>query len=61
VPVAEASNVILGCHPADPPVPRYWGVHQAEYTFDALKRYVEIVPSPNNRLLFARARFRRRE
>jgi mannonate dehydratase len=51
VPAAEASNVRLVTHPDDPPLDVYRGVEQALVSFEALKRFVELVPSPNNGLL----------
>jgi len=51
VPVAEEARVRLATHPDDPPMAYYRGVHQALYSFEGLKRFVELVPSPYNGLL----------
>jgi mannonate dehydratase len=51
VPVAEEARVRLATHPDDPPLSYYRGVHQALVSFDGLKRFVELVPSPYNGLL----------
>jgi mannonate dehydratase len=52
VPVAEEAKVRLATHPDDPPLAYYRGVHQALIGLAGLKRFVELVPSPYNGLLF---------
>jgi mannonate dehydratase len=51
VPVAEEAKVRLATHPDDPPMAYYRGVHQALFSFEGLKHFVELVPSPYNGLL----------
>jgi mannonate dehydratase len=51
VPVAEEARVRLATHPDDPPLDVYRGVEQALTSFDGLKRFVDLVPSPYNGLL----------
>lgn len=51
VPVAEEARVRLATHPDDPPMAYYRGVHQALISFEAFKKFVELVPSPYNGLL----------
>jgi mannonate dehydratase len=46
--VAEASNVRIGIHPDDPPVPELGGVPRCIFSnFDGYKRALEIADSPN--------------
>lgn len=51
VPVAEGAKVRLATHPDDPPMEYYRGVHQALISFEAFKRFIELVPSAYNGLL----------
>jgi mannonate dehydratase len=51
VPVAEKARVRLATHPDDPPMTYYRGVHQALISFEAFKKFVDLVPSPYNGLL----------
>lgn len=51
VPVAEEARVRLATHPDDPPMEYYRGVHQALISFEGLRRFIELVPSPYNGLL----------
>jgi mannonate dehydratase len=51
VPVAEEARVRLATHPDDPPMAYYRGVHQALISFEAFKKFVDLVPSPYNGLL----------
>ena len=47
IPVAEANEIQMACHPNDPPAPILRGVERWNYPiFDGLKRYAEIVDSP---------------
>ena len=47
IPVAEANEIQMACHPNDPPAPILRGVERWNYpAFDGLKRYAEIVDSP---------------
>ena len=46
-PVAEESNVKIGVHPDDPPVPELAGIPRCFYSFDSYKRALEIADSPN--------------
>ena len=49
IPVAEANNIQMACHPNDPPAPVLRGVERWNYPiFDGLKRFSEIVDSPYN-------------
>lgn len=52
VPVAESNGVRLALHPDDPPIPRLRGIARIIRSVDALKRVVELVPSPSNGLTF---------
>ena len=52
VPVAEESGVKLAAHPEDPPVPELRGIHRCLHNVEALRRLVEIAPSPSNCLEF---------
>ncbi len=52
IPVAEASNVKLACHPDDPPVPTLKGETRVLGSIEGLKRLMEIVPSKANCLNF---------
>jgi mannonate dehydratase len=51
VPVAEASQVRLATHPDDPPIACYRGVEQALISFEAFKKFIDLVLSPYNGLL----------
>jgi mannonate dehydratase len=52
IPVAEEEGVTLALHPDDPPVPDTAGVARIIRSVEALKRALDIVPSPNNCLEF---------
>ena len=52
VPVAEEAGVKLALHPDDPPVPSIRGTARIIRSTEALKRVIEIVPSPSNVLEF---------
>lgn len=55
IPVAEASQVRLCCHPHDPGMPRdkgFRGVHRVLGSVEGLKRFVEIKSSPYHGLNF---------
>jgi mannonate dehydratase len=52
VPVAEAANVKLACHPDDPPVPTIKGETRVLGSIEGMKRLMEIVPSEANCLNF---------
>jgi mannonate dehydratase len=52
LPVAEESGVRLALHPDDPPVPSLGGVARLFRSFEAFKRGMETVPSPNLGLNF---------
>ena len=51
VPVAEKYKVRLATHPDDPPMSCYRGVEQALVSFEAFKKFIDLVPSPYNGLL----------
>ena len=51
VPVAEQFKVRLATHPDDPPMACYRGVEQALVSFEAFKKFINLVPSPYNGLL----------
>jgi len=51
VPVAEEFKVRLATHPDDPPMSCYRGVEQALISFEAFKKFIDLVPSPYNGLL----------
>lgn len=47
-PVAEESGVLIGIHPADPPVPELAGVPRCIFSsFEGFKKALEIADSPN--------------
>ncbi|TDE09915.1 mannonate dehydratase [Jiangella asiatica] len=48
VPVAEESGVRLAVHPDDPPISPIRGVSRILTSPEALKRVIDLVPSPNN-------------
>ena len=49
IPVAEANGIQMACHPNDPPAPILRGVERWNYpVFEGMKRYAEIVESPNH-------------
>lgn len=48
VPVAEAVGVRLAVHPDDPPVSPIRGIARILTSPEALKRVIDLVPSPNN-------------
>ena len=54
IPVAAEYKVKMACHPHDPGVPSggYRGVERVLGNVEGLKRFVEIVPSPNHGLNF---------
>ena len=52
VPVAEEARVRLATHPDDPPMACYRGVWQVLISFEGFRRFIELVPSPYNGLLF---------
>ena len=52
VTVAEEEGVALALHPDDPPMESIAGTARIFRSTEALKRVIEIVPSPSNRLEF---------
>jgi len=52
VPVAEQEGVKLALHPDDPPMDKIAGTARIFRSTEALKRVIEIVPSPSNTLEF---------
>lgn len=48
VPVAEECGVRLAVHPDDPPISPIRGVSRILTSPEALKRVIDLVPSPNN-------------
>ena len=52
IPTAEEEGVVLALHPDDPPVPNIAGTARIFRSTEALKRVIEIVPSPSNCLEF---------
>ncbi len=48
VPIAEESNVRIGIHPDDPPVPELGGIPRCIFSsFEGYRRALEIADSPN--------------
>lgn len=47
LPVAEAAGVKLALHPDDPPIPNLRGIGRVLISFAAMRRAIELVPSPN--------------
>jgi mannonate dehydratase len=52
LPVAEACGVRLALHPDDPPLPEFLGQPQIITSNAALRRVVELAPSPANGLCY---------
>lgn len=52
IPVAEESNVNLALHPDDPPVSPIQGISRIITSAEALKRAINLVPSPNSGVTF---------
>lgn len=52
IPVAEEVGVRMGLHPDDPPISPIGGVARIFRSHEALKRFIEIVPSDSNGLAF---------
>ncbi|MBZ0301638.1 MAG: mannonate dehydratase [Anaerolineae bacterium] len=57
VPIAESSGVKLALHPDDPPLSPIRGMARIIRSFEAFKRVIELVPSPNNGLTFCQGNF----
>jgi mannonate dehydratase len=47
LPVAEAAGVKLALHPDDPPIPKLRGIGRVLISVEAMRRAIELVPSPN--------------
>ncbi len=52
IPVAEEAGVKMALHPDDPPISPIAGVARIMRSHDALKRFIETVPSASNGLWF---------
>jgi len=55
IPVAESNKIRMGCHPHDPPVPPgkgLRGVDRVMGSFEGLKTFIDICPSPYHGLNF---------
>jgi len=52
LPVAEACGVKLAIHPDDPPLPEFNGQPQIITSNEALRRVVELAPSPSNGICY---------
>lgn len=52
VPVAEEAGVTLALHPNDPPTPMLGGVPQLFRSFEAFKKGIAMMDSPNHGLQF---------
>ena len=52
IPVAEEAGVKMALHPDDPPISPIAGVARIMRSHEALKRFIEIVPSDHNGLWF---------
>jgi len=52
LPVAEAAGVTLALHPDDPPLPSLLGQERIIHSNAALRRVVELAPSPANGLCY---------
>jgi mannonate dehydratase len=52
IPVAEEAGVRMGLHPDDPPISPIGGIARIFRSHAALKRLLELVPSPSNGLGF---------
>ena len=52
LPVAEEAGIRLALHPDDPPLPALLGQERIIYTNAALRRVVELAPSPANGICY---------
>ena len=52
LPVAEACGIRLALHPDDPPLPEFLGQPQIVHSNEALRRVVELAPSPSNGICY---------
>lgn len=57
VPAAEKYGIQLALHPDDPPIPAIRGISRVMRTADAFKKFIEIVPSPNNGITLCQGTF----
>ncbi len=57
VPVAEQYQVKLAVHPDDPPLARLRGIPRILTSFENLKRFVNMYPSPYNGITFCQGCF----
>lgn len=57
VPVAEEAGVKLALHPDDPPISPIRGVGRILTSPDAMRRAIDLVPSPANGLTFCQGSF----
>ncbi len=57
VPEAEKHGVQLALHPDDPPVPSIRGISRIMTSFDAFKKLIDLVPSPNNGITLCQGTF----
>ncbi len=57
VPVAEEAGVKLALHPDDPPISPIRGVGRILTSPSAMKRAIDLVPSPNNGITFCQGSF----
>jgi mannonate dehydratase len=52
LPVAEDAGITLALHPDDPPLPSLLGQERIIYSNAALRRVVELAPSPSNGICY---------
>ncbi len=57
VPVAEEAGVKLALHPDDPPISPIRGVARILRSSEAMRRAIDLVPSPNNGVTFCQGTF----
>lgn len=57
VPVAERAGVKLALHPDDPPISPIRGMARILRTPEAMRRAIDLVPSPNNGVTFCQGTF----
>jgi len=58
MPAAEASGVVMGLHPDDPPLPQLKGFGRIFINADAYRRAMSLSESPSHGITFCQATFR---
>ncbi len=58
LPVAEASGVVMGAHPDDPPIPELRGIGRIFSDVDGFRRAMALSDSPSHKITFCQANFK---